>query len=228
MKLLLTIMLLASSQASAQSSLSFDVGLISTGPLATEVTHRVRIPSMPGALYVGATFDSPLTKYVAWTVRASYTRTNLEIERCEPQPCAPADRDHRPVARNIELEPDFTIINARAGLRLSVIEWATAAVGVALPVVECPYSQCGAQTMLVWGYWGDVRVLAPLSKRVRLGMNCSVTAIPSQGSPSPRWTVLSERSGLKQIGGQWPNAERRDPQRVDWYQCGLTTALRLP
>jgi hypothetical protein len=202
-----------------------EVGLQSCGRLATEVTHYVRCPSLPGALYVGASMDAGLRKGLSLTTKVQLQFGRLVIEQCD-SPCPSIGRAHRPQLDRIVAEPDFNVIDVQLGLRQQMPGPFDIAAGLALPIVDGPYGFFGATPMLVYGGFAEIRVELPVAPRMKAGIVCASTIIPPQARLTPRWTTLSEWSGYKRAGADWPTEHKSDPVTVSWLRCGAVVGGR--
>ena len=225
-------------EVSAQRSvLNVEFGLLNCGAIATEVENRVRCPSLPAERYVGLTFDGKwrllesIDRNLSFTFRALLMDTHLQVVRCDPVPCESVNRfSLRPDASKIEQEFDWDYYEFALGVRYQVLldflpnglkRFEPALGPVFTLVSDCPYSRCGATPMAVPGLWVELRM--PFSV-------CGLTWIPPQGGggwPAPRWTVVSERSGFKEVGESWPNKEQHDPQQVTILRCGVNLRFAL-
>lgn len=193
-----------------------ELGYFSCGRLATEVTAYVRCAQMPAALYAGIGQDVPFAGQVAVTLKASVSVQTLEIYRCDAVPCRPLGRFAR-YRGKMMAEPLFVTATPKVGLRWRPRSWGSAAAGLAVPVVYCPYIYCGASPMVVLGGWVDGRVSRPIGS-ARLGVSFTALDIPPSTPVFPRWTTFSEWSGYKT--GDWPRG-RNDPLNVVWYELGI-------
>lgn len=182
---------------------SLELGLVNSGPLATETTHRVRALSMPGSLTVGGSFRKG-----GIVAGVSLTFTTLTVTECKPSPCQETGRDYRPHrVEPIEQQHDAVILTPRIGYR-----WKFAEAGISAPLLQTAYSLVGPSPMLVAAPfvsaalgWGD------LSGFIRY------TVIPPQ---SARWTALSEVTRYKTNGQPFPNGSH-DPLWIRFLEAGI-------
>jgi len=202
-----------------------EVGLQSCGRLATEITHYVRCPSLPGALYVGASMDAALRGGLGITTKVQLQFGRLLIEQCD-SPCPSIGRGHRPRLERIVAEPDFNVLDVQVGLRQQLPGPFDVAAGLALPIVDGPYGFFGATPMLVYGGFAELRIELPVAAQMKAGVVCAATIIPPQARLTPRWTTLSEWSGYKRTGADWPTQSNSDPVTVSWLRCGAVVGRR--
>ncbi len=189
--------------------LNVELGLLNSGRLATEVTHRVRAQSQPGAITLG------------WEIERSHlvtalsvTPSMLTVTKCASLPCAPAGRDYRPARTEpIVIERNAVLLIPRLGWRFG----AALEVGLAAPILQTAYSLAGPSPMLVGaGYAGTTLRWKAIALYAR------AIAIPPQPA---RWTAFSEWSGLKRNGEPFPNGSN-DPLWIVPLELGLRTYIR--
>lgn len=201
------IWLLASVPARAQS---IEIGVLNTGALATEATHRMRPHSMPGALYLGASYGTRIT----FAISASFT--TLTKTQCDGT-CASTGRDYRPDRTEPTIsEHDVLFVLPRVGIAHTVGPL-TGNVGFVLPLLQGPYSLVGASPMLVKGAFAELQLRARA-----IAIVARYTSIPPQ---SARWVSLSEHTGYKQHGQDFPNGSN-DPHWIGMIEAGFRIYAR--
>jgi hypothetical protein len=178
--------------------LQLEVGLLNTGPLATEVTHRVRGLSMPGSITVGGSFRSE--RFVAGL---SLTHTTLTVTKCDG-PCKSTSVDYRPHRTEpIEQQEDAVLLIPRVGF-----SWRFLEVGVSAPILQTAYSLVGPSPMMVFAPYGSI---AAGVRGVSVYLRSFV--IPPQPA---RFVAFSEWSGFKQHG-----IDRSDPLWLRFVEAGI-------
>ena len=200
------------SSASAQTLL--EMGMVNHGPLATEITHRVRTSSMPGSMTIGFGRDTQIrssTWYLTMGVNA--TVTTLTKTKCVPFPCQPTSRDYRPARRDsIVSEHTAYVMTPRLGVRADVPGPVDAEGGIAFPIMHSNYSLVGANLMGVWaGY------LALQLRGLGGAAGTRFTVVPAQPA---RWVAFSEHTGYKVNGGAFHNGSN-DPRRLVFVEAFL-------
>ncbi len=186
-----------------------EAGLLNSGALATEVTHRVRAQSQPGSIEIGWELErSHLVTAV------SVALSMLTVTKCEISPCAPVGRDYRPGRTEpIVIERNAVFLIPRVGWRFG----AALEVGLAAPILQTAYSLAGPSPMLVAGAYAGSTL-----RWKTIGVYARATAIPPQPA---RWVAFSEWSGLKQNGKPYPNGSH-DPLWIVPLELGVRTYIR--
>lgn len=200
--------LMIASSASAQTG---EFGLLSTGAFATEQTNRVRGSSMPGSLLFGLSGSMSIGGPFSVVAGVSASQTHITVSRCVVQPCPDQGRFYRPSDDSLLYEFPAVIATPRIGVRYSPPVLAELELGLAAPTLTAPYSQVGANTMLVWaGYAG-------VNTRGRFGVFGRATVIPPQPA---RWVTMPEHSGYKVNGEPFING-KHDPKTLLFLAAGV-------
>jgi len=209
MRSLVASSLLALTCASVHAQ-AVEIGMLNSGPLATEVTHRMRPHSMPGAVYLGGTLGT------RFTFAISATFTTLVKTRCDDT-CTSTGRDYRPGRDEpIESEHNIALVLPRLGIAHRVGPVRGNA-GLAVPILQAPYSLVGASPMLVLGGFAEIEI-----RTHQVAIIARQTGIPPQRS---RWVALSEQTGYKQHGQDFPNG-RNDPKWINMIEAGFRIYAR--
>jgi hypothetical protein len=178
--------------------LQLEVGLLNTGPLATEVTHRVRALSMPGSLTIGGGYQ-----YKGFRFSSSLTFTTLTVTRCVVR-CNETDRDYRPHRTEpIEQEADAVILTPRVGYSFKGME-----AGLSFPTLQTAYTLVGPSPMMVVAPYASASVGA---RGVSVFVRYAV--VPPQPA---RFVAFSEWSGFKT-----PGVGRSDPLWLRFVEAGI-------
>lgn len=209
------ITLLAAAPADARPQTHFEMSLVNTGPLATEVTHYVRPAQTPGSLQLGAGMDDLLFGRTYLTVGATLSLATVSFVECSAQPCAKLSRYERARGR-VLAEPSVLIATPRVGLRQDLPGPVDISAGIASPILQGPDVYFGATPMASKAVWAELQARAAV-RSTRVAAFARYTAI---GPHKTRFTVTSEWSGYKRVGEDFPNKLGYDPIWIRMIEAG--------
>ncbi|MGH7459861.1 MAG: hypothetical protein ACREMA_02385 [Longimicrobiales bacterium] len=205
------VLAMLASSTSAQTVL--EMGMVNHGPLATEITHRVRTSSMPGSMTIGFGRDTRFRTNWHLAMGVNATVTTLTKTKCVPFPCVSTSRDYRPARQDsIVSEHTAYIVTPRLGVRANVPGPVDVEGGITFPIMHSNYSLIGADLMgVLAGYMA-------LQLRGWVGaFGTRFTIVPAQPA---RWVAFSEHTGYKVNGRSFLNGEN-DPRRLFFVEAFL-------